>query len=82
MLGTYFDLPILETPIALALLSSRAVNPRSAGIGLVFEIGRVALYGIAEIALGTITIVVLEIIPDKIVMVTVGELSKKHKIDA
>lgn len=79
VLGTFFDLGIVETLIALALVSARAMHPPAAAIGIVFAVGRVGLYGVAVIALGILTIVVLRIILDKIVLVTEEELSKNHK---
>ena len=79
VLGTFFDLGIVETLIALALVSDRAMHPPAAAIGIVFAVGRVGPYGVAVIALGILTIVVLRIILDKIVLVTEEELSKNHK---
>ncbi|MGC8514568.1 MAG: HPP family protein [Thermoplasmata archaeon] len=79
VLGIFFDLAIIETLIALALVSARAMHPPAAAIGIVFAIGRIGLYGVAVIALGILTIVVLRIVLDKIVMVTEEELSKNHK---
>ena len=79
VLGTFFDLGIVETLIALALVSARAMHPPAVAIGIVFAVGRVGPYGVAVIALGILTIVVLRIILDKIVLVTEEELSKNHK---
>jgi CBS-domain-containing membrane protein len=79
VLGVFFDLAMIETLIALALVEARAMHPPAAAIGIVFAIGRVGLYGIAVIALGILTIVALRIVLDKIVIVTEEELSGKHK---
>jgi CBS-domain-containing membrane protein len=78
-LGILFDLAMVETLIALALVSAKAMHPPAAAIGIVFAIGRIGLYGIVVVVLGILTIIALKIILDKIVLVTEEEIEKKHK---
>ncbi len=80
VLGTFFDLAIVETLIALALVSLKAIHPPAAAIGIVFAIGKVGPYGIVVIMLGILTIIGLKIMLDRVVLVTEDELAKKHSL--
>ena len=79
VLGILFDLAMVETLIALVLVSAKAMHPPAAAIGIVFAVDRIGIYGIVIIVLGILTIIALKIILDKIVLVTEEEIERKHK---
>jgi CBS-domain-containing membrane protein len=75
-LGVFATIAIVETLIAIVMVSLKAEHPPAAAIGIVFTINRVGLAGILIIVIGVITVSLLSLFLKKAVILAKEEEEK------